>query len=77
MGFSQINNGKKSDYFLDTDMDKNKYRVLMNTANKLWIPLHVEKFLISCRTASFLRRILLHGSYIQHMDSNNNSMESK
>ena len=50
-------------YWIDLGQDRDKYRVLMNTANKLWVPLNVEKFLISCRTASFLRSILLHGSY--------------
>jgi len=64
-------------YWIDLGQNRNKYRVLMNMAIKLWVPLNVEKFLTSCRTIMFLRRILLHGSYILHMHSNNNSMESK
>jgi len=64
-------------YWIDLGQDRNKHRVLMNMVIKFWVPSKAEKFLTNWRTISFLRRILLHGSYILHMHSNNNSMESK
>jgi hypothetical protein len=64
-------------YWIDLGQDRNKHQVLMNMVIKLWVPSKAEKFLTSWRTISFLRRILLHGGYILHMHSNNNSMESK
>jgi hypothetical protein len=45
--------------WIDLAQDRDRWRVLMNTAMNLQVPLNAGNFLTSCETVSFSRRTLV------------------
>jgi hypothetical protein len=47
--------------WIDVSQNRDQWRALVNTVMNLRVPQNVRKFLSSCATSGFSRRIQIHG----------------